>query len=278
VTSLRIVSCLVMVLGLSACATATELRPGPPLTANQAIECAREFLLTIGERRSRIHPITVRGKDKWPCGEIWNLESPVGDVDVVARWNHVRLFSRKHDCTGREKPTYDLAALERRARAMIKTIYPGFDARRFTLQPVRDARCTSEFEYVAGLQPGEVSMYTDNITIGLRFDSGVVVSFRRSTLPFRRTTPVKITEQEARRTVEARYCGKRDSIHQAHLEEMPIANGTRSMTVWSVEVHHRKGNPGSDIFVTYGETYRIDADTGQEVDVEGAPVRRASPR
>jgi hypothetical protein len=250
-------SVYLLALGLAGCATSA------PSIEAQAIDRASEFLLAIGEPPSRIYPIEIRRRPRIRSLELTSLGAA---IEIDAR-GYVSFFSRITGyCGGGGRPTSDLGALERRARATIEAVYPGFHARRFKLQPVRTVACTSYFEYDVSPSPGLVS-------VGLRADTGELNTYVRSALPLGRTTPIRISEREARRIVETRRCGSTGSICTARLVEMLLPDRTRSMTVWWIDVY-RKRDRGSDI-VTCEESHRINADTKHEVDEDGGPVRRA---
>ena len=236
------------------------------VSAEQAKKGVGEFLTIIGRDagfdRGRIEGLlgAAVSKESPNVGPMWSFESPFGSFWVSQRSGEVVRYAVNEAEPG---PVDDLSpeVAEAEAVRFIRTVYKDFDRRNFKLGS-RDADETGiEFEFEELPRESETSIFSNFIRVVVS-PPGKVTRYSCSNLPFKRTTPQRISEVEARRIVTGIVGARNGVIEQLQLVEEPVDGASRSITVWSAFVLYRiDGDEEMERIV-------INADTGERVVLE----------
>jgi len=233
------------------------------LSEEDARVSASEFLASIGRdagfHRERLGALLGSGQlgENPNVGPLWTFDSPFGTVSVSRRTGAVVFYSAPEpDEMGAPRITETEA--REIAGTFLKHAQPDFDEKIYELAAGEEEGYFI-FEHEQVRQPGEVSIFSNIVSLEVRADTGTVCNYSRSDLDFKRSTPPRIDEEQARSIVEEMVDG--GSIDALELVEEPVDEASRSITVWLAQIRY------SGKFERV-ELVFIDADTGKKLDVD----------
>ncbi|HXC36695.1 MAG TPA: PepSY domain-containing protein [Candidatus Acidoferrales bacterium] len=232
------------------------------LTEEQAKQKVCEFLIAIGKDSGftpeRIRELLGQPKmdNKANAGPRFNFRSPFGNFSVAERTGDIVSY-QVVDANPVKSPELTQAQAEAEAGRFVKLAYPQFDQMNFKLTDVNQANDRFELRYAQQKRPGEISIFPNFIMISERTDTGAILFYACSHLPFSRTTPVKVSEQQARQIIKKAY--PTGSIETLELYEKPVNDAAGSITTWSAFVLFEEG------VAVQAEQVYINADTGEVV-------------
>jgi len=193
-------------------------------------------------------------------GRVWEMSGEHGLVAVDASSGAIVSYSGDDDLEGVEK-RITLAEAETAMRAFLRSAFPQFDEKRFTLEKPEESDGRFDFTFEQIRLPGEVSIYQNSVDVTVRADTPLVISFDRSALNFVRREPTRLSAADARRIVQ-NIVGPEKEIIAVDLFEHPVADLSRAVTVWGASVSSNVGGfEELDMIL-------INADTGERVPFE----------
>jgi hypothetical protein len=233
----------------------------------QAKNSVRQFLGTI-ERDAGFPPERIRDllgtatPDQSPnVGPMWTFKSTFGIFWVAQRTGEVVFYAAPEASTN-GAPRINPQAADAAALRFIRAVYKDFDKRNFKLVKKKESDDEVVFDFEEAPAENETSIFPNSIAVWVDASRGRVMRYEGTNLPFKRTTPPRISESEARRMIEAIIASRKGVIETLRLFEEPVDGAARSVTVWSADVVLQAGP-----FKT-GERVVINADTGEQIKLE----------
>jgi hypothetical protein len=229
------------------------------VTEEQAKQKICEFLIAIrkdsGFTPERIRELLGKPKmdNKVNAGPRFNFRSPFGNFSVAERTGDIVSY-QVEDANPVKSPALTQAQAEAEAGRFVKLAYPRFDEMNFKLTDVDLANGCFDLRYAQQKQAGEISIFPNFIMMSERADTGAVVFYACSHLPFSRTAPVKVSEEQARQIIKKAFPTGR--IETLELFEKPVNDAANSITVWSAFVEFGDG------VTVQAERVYVDAETG----------------
>jgi hypothetical protein len=197
-------------------------------------------------------------------GPIWKFESPLGQFEVAKLGAYV-----SHFYAGGARPVTGpkLAEQEaiRIASEFAEKVYPGFEPRRFKAKVKAYAKEELEVELEQVPVDDEVSIFPNDISVIMQADSGRIRIYYASALGFRRTTPLRISREQALDIYHDQLGPggqERATIKSPEIMEHPINKATRARTLWVVTYRRRGPQVSGRPRIVSGHQIYIDADTG----------------
>jgi hypothetical protein len=193
-------------------------------------------------------------------GYAWEFNGSLGTVAICESSGEVVTYIDSNEPGGAGDRISETAA-EREMRRFLAEVYPQFDKTNFKL--ARKDRTPGGFDFIFEQEKriGEQSIFKNFVTITVCGPKPRVRSFDRSSLSFVRTTPPKLTREQARSIVQ-RLIRPGGKITALELSEQPVDHASKAVTVWAGTVETSVGGFESlDLIL-------INADTGDRVNLE----------
>ncbi len=236
------------------------------VSAEQSKNSVRDFLRTIerdaGFSPERIHKLlgTPAPAQNPNVGPMWTFQSAFGTFWVAQRTGEV-VFYAAPEAEFNGVSRIDAQAADSAARRFIRAVYKDFDVRNFKLVTGTESDGEFVFDFAEAPAGRETSIFPNSITVWIDANRGRVTRYSSTNLPFKRTTPPRLSESDARRIIRDIIAPQDGVIESLRLFEEPVDDASRSITVWSADVALRAGP-----FQT-GDRIAINADTGERINL-----------